>query len=236
MLSLHSPAAAIGFAHAVALWRAMPPAPLFTAGVCPEIDPTLAPSQWARQALHFTPEPQPAHILDHPARRLLLSCPGEWGKSTVAALKALHFALSRPKSEVLLLEGHAGGAAAQIVRFAAALGILRNGPPGKTFELTLPNGSKIHDGRAGNSGLDCTAHLVIVDDAALVPERILSTITPLLDRAKGAIWMLSTPRGQTSPFHILWHDTNTPEWSRVNAPAPDTSTRAAPAPSRNPHK
>ncbi len=58
-------------------------------------------SEWAESRLGFRPDPLQAQILDSSSRRLILLCARQFGKSTLAAIKALHFALVRPNSTVL---------------------------------------------------------------------------------------------------------------------------------------
>ncbi|GIU78063.1 MAG: hypothetical protein KatS3mg005_1301 [Bryobacteraceae bacterium] len=66
-------------------------------------DSPLPPSvsDWAESRLGFRPDPLQAQILDSPSHRLILLCARQFGKSTLAAIKALHFALARPSSTVL---------------------------------------------------------------------------------------------------------------------------------------
>jgi hypothetical protein len=79
-------------------------------------DTPLSPAQWVAQNLAFQPDPVQTQILDHPAHRLILNCTRQWGKTTVCAAKALHFALNHPASillpnlaQILSLPGHADG-------------------------------------------------------------------------------------------------------------------------------
>jgi hypothetical protein len=63
--------------------------------------PPPSVSEWAESRLGFRPDPLQAQILDSPSHRLILLCARQFGKSTLAAIKALHFALARPNSTVL---------------------------------------------------------------------------------------------------------------------------------------
>ena len=63
----------------------------------------LDPVLFAQEALGFEPDGKQAMVLDSTAKRGLLNCSRQWGKSTVAAIKALHRALTVPKSMVLVV-------------------------------------------------------------------------------------------------------------------------------------
>ena len=69
----------------------------------PAPPPSLPVSRWAAASLLFHPDPLQAQILDSPAHRLILLCSRQFGKSTLAAIKALHFALAHPGSTTLVV-------------------------------------------------------------------------------------------------------------------------------------
>jgi hypothetical protein len=106
---------------------------------------------------------------------------------------------------------------------------LDNGVPLKTesvLKLELENDSRIlalpggeSDGRTirGLAG----ARLIIVDEAARVPDELFAAIRPMLaTRSDGAMILLSTPAGRRGAFYELWHN-NDPTWHRVRVPASD---------------
>ena len=64
--------------------------------------PPLSVSEWTRRFLHIQPDPVQTDLLNLPAHRLLLNCTRQWGKTTICAAKALHFALNSPKSCTLV--------------------------------------------------------------------------------------------------------------------------------------
>jgi len=57
---------------------------------------------FAREQLGFDPDPRQMEVLESTAKRGILNCTRQWGKSTVAAIKALHTAHSKPESLVLV--------------------------------------------------------------------------------------------------------------------------------------
>src|SRR5438874_2594990 len=58
------------------------------------VPPTPDPVAWAQLKFHWQPDPTQAEILRTSAKRLMLCCTRQWGKSTLTAIKALHHALN----------------------------------------------------------------------------------------------------------------------------------------------
>src|SRR5260221_3571338 len=90
------------------------------------------------------------------AKRLILSCTRQWGKSTFVALKALHRALFQPGSRVLVLSrsgDQAGLLLDMVQQFAAHLEIPVKRVRSRRFSVALPNVSRIlsiaHAGKTG---------------------------------------------------------------------------------------
>jgi hypothetical protein len=183
-----------------------------------------SPSQWAQSVLHFQPEPKQTEVLDTTAKRLILCCPRQWGKSTLVAIKALHYALNHPGEEILVIsdtEDHAGIIVQKIINFAAVLQIRRRRAHGKQYSIELPNGARIFAvSGAKSAGVGYTASIVIVDEAALVEDAAIGYASRVLTRTNGQLWLLSTPRGQTGLFFAIWHDTAL-HWHRVRATLED---------------
>src|SRR5271155_264119 len=46
--------------------------------------------EWVKRELGFSPDAQQAGVLDAGIRRGMLNCTRQWGKSTIAAAKAIH--------------------------------------------------------------------------------------------------------------------------------------------------
>ena len=170
----------------------------------PEVCPKLTPAAWAKAALNFDAEPKQAEVLDHHAHRLILCCPRQWGKSTIISIKALHYALQNPKSEILVLsdsEDHAGIIVEKIATYAAAIEIPRRRAHGKRYSLELPNGSRIFAvAHNQSSGVGYTANIVIVDEAALVDDQVLSYVSRVLTRTNGRLWLIGTPPRPDRPL------------------------------------
>ena len=58
--------------------------------------------EFARKRLRFEPDERQIEVLRSDAKRGILNCTRQWGKSTIAAAKAVHRAYTREKSLVLV--------------------------------------------------------------------------------------------------------------------------------------
>jgi hypothetical protein len=83
----------------------------------------------------------------------------------------------------------------------------------------MSNGSRI----VGLPGKDATIRgfsavsLMVVDEAARVPDALYSALRPMLAVGDGDLWMLSTPDGKQGFFYEEWVGRG--EWERWSVPA-----------------
>ena len=183
------------------------------------------PVDFARSLLGFDPDPRQCEVLDPSIDQGILNCTRQWGKSTVTALKAVHHAFTRPESLVLVVSPSLRQSA-EFVRKAAAflrrLGIRRRGDGLNSASLILPNGARI----VGLPGKEDTVRgfskpgIVLIDEAARVPEEMYEAVRPMLAVAEGALWLMSTPCGKRGFFWEVW-SSGGPEWTRIQVPAAD---------------
>ena len=71
--------------------------------------------EFTRQRLGFDPNPLQASML-RGGRRGIVNCTRQWGKSTVAAAKAVHRAFCQPDSPILVLSRARGRAESSCAR------------------------------------------------------------------------------------------------------------------------
>ncbi len=57
---------------------------------------------FARTRLNFDPDEKQAEVLRSTAKRGILNCTRQWGKTTVVAIKAVHRAYTRPGSLIVV--------------------------------------------------------------------------------------------------------------------------------------
>jgi hypothetical protein len=179
--------------------------------------------EFARTRLGFEPDEKQALVLRSEAKRGILNCTRQWGKSTVAAVKAVHRAMRKPGS-LVLVSSPTERQSAEFVRKAAEmmgrLGLKARGDGDNAISLLFPNGSRI----VGLPGTEATvrgfskASLILIDEASRVDDQLYKTLRPMLAVGDGDLWMMSTPFGKTGFFYECWQYGG-PTWMRWTAPA-----------------
>ncbi len=178
---------------------------------------------FARTRLGLVPDLKQAAVLQSDAQRGILNCSRQWGKSTVAAAKAVHRAFTRPEC-LVLVASPSERQSALFMRNAAqmvgALGIRPRGDGDNPISLLLPNRSRI----VGLPGTEATVRgfsavsMILIDEAARVADEMYIALRPMLAVGGGDMWLMSTPNGQRGFFHEAWMS-ETGEWMRVSAKA-----------------
>jgi Terminase large subunit, T4likevirus-type, N-terminal len=156
----------------------------------------LAPDLWQREIL----------LSDHP--RKILCCGRQTGKSTVGAVLAVHKALTTPGSVTLCV---APGERQAKLLFSKAMQLYRTaGYPlpahsERRTGLELSNGSIIEALPAvERTTRGYSVDLLVVDEAAAVPDMDYFGILPALIATRGEQVLLSTPRGKRGFFWEIW--------------------------------
>jgi hypothetical protein len=155
---------------------------------------------------------------------VLLNCSRQSGKSTMAAILALHQALSQALSLVLILAPAERQAKELFSKVAEAYRTLGHSEaiPAESYRklgMELANGSRIEalpgteKTVRGFSGVD----LLIVDEAARVADELYFAVRPMLAVSGGRLLMLSTPFGKRGVFHHEW--TEGQGWERYTVTA-----------------
>lgn len=181
----------------------------------------LDPVQLARRA-GLEPDEWQRRVLRSPARRALLNCSRQSGKSTISSVLAVHRAVYAPGSLVLLLSPSLRQSAEL---FRRCMGIYRalDGQPKPDAEsvlkLELPNGSRI----VSLPGTESTVRgyagvgLLIVDEASRVPDELYLSCRPMLAVSGGSLLALSTPFGKRGWWYQAWKSDE--PWERYEVPA-----------------
>ena len=176
------------------------------------------PSQWAEEKFNFKASKIQKSVLDANSKRMILCCNRQWGKSTIIALKSLHYAIRHPKSSIVVVsrtESQGGELIRKAIDFANLSGFPDRRVTGYKHSLQLPNGARIYAiAHSTESGPSRTADVLIFDEAAIVKDNVFSLALPFVARTGGSIWMLSTPRGQSGFFYNFWHD-HDDQWTRI---------------------
>src|ERR671910_21412 len=163
------------------------------------------------------PDDWQGELLRSTSERILLNCCRQSGKSTTAALIALHRALYHPGSLVLILapsERQAQETLAKRTEAYSPVGDPRAPDSHRKLGMRLANRSRIEalpgteKTIRGYSGVT----LLILDEAARVDDGLYFAIRPMLAVSGGALLMLSTPAGKRGVFFEEW--TGAAEWER----------------------
>jgi len=172
--------------------------------------------------LGLKPDPWQVAVLEAECPRLLLNCCRQAGKSTVVALLGLVEAIFVPGTRVILLS-RSHRQSTELFRIVVDF-YLRLGSPLRgrrtAHELCLANFSRIvclpcrEDTIRGYSRIS----LLIIDEAARVPDDLYRAVRPMLAISEGRLICLSTPYGRRGFFHDCWA-TGGDDWTRIEIPA-----------------
>ena len=183
-------------------------------------------AEFARVRLGFLPDEKQMDVLRSPAKRAILNCSRQWGKSTVTAAKAVHRAYSRAGA-LVLVASPSERQSAEFLRKASGLmrrlGVRPRGDGDNAISLAFPNGSRI----IGLPGKEATvrgfsaASMILIDEAARVPDEMYEALRPMLAVGNGDLWLMSTPCGQRGFFYETWAGSsgNAEEWMRISVKA-----------------
>jgi hypothetical protein len=165
----------------------------------------IAPDAWQVEVL----------ASDHP--RKILCCGRQTGKSTVGAVLALHRALTQPGSTVLIVapgERQAKLLFSKAKRYYEMAGHPLPAHSERRTGLELGNGSIIEALPAvERTTRGYSVDLLVVDEAAAVPDEDYFGILPALIATQGDQVLLSTPRDKRGFYFELWHGAE--DWQRM---------------------
>ena len=176
------------------------------------------------RSVGIDPDPWQTEVLASGHPRKILCCGRQTGKSTVAGILAIHKALTVPGATVLVV---APGERQAKLLFGKAAGLYkRAGYPlpahsERRTGLELSNGSVIEALPAvERTTRGYSVDLLLVDEAAAVPDMDYMGILPALIATQGEQVLLSTPRGKRGFFHELYHSAD--DWQRVTVRSDET--------------
>jgi len=178
------------------------------------------PVVFAEAVLGFHAFPYQAELLRALTKRIVACWARQTGKTTAIAVKVIHFAFTNAKTTTLIVSRGLRQSMIMfgvIEHFIDSHPVLRKSVVNSTRTLIqLSNGSQIIALPCGPDGATLrgyTAHLVVIDEAAFMPEDVIaSVIFPMLATTNGTAIMLSTPWGRD---HIFYRSFKNPDyWSQ----------------------
>jgi hypothetical protein len=164
-------------------------------------------------------------ILRSQAQQTIMLVTRQGGKSTVSSIRALHKAEYEPGSLVLLLAPSYRQSKELFRKVKDAYAAIPNPSPlssESALEMEFENTSRIvalpgkEETIRGFSGVA----LLIVDEAARVPDALYQSVRPMLAVSGGQLILLSTPFGKRGFFHHEWTEGGA-RWHRVKVTAYD---------------
>lgn len=177
------------------------------------------------EAVGATPDDWQREVFRSEARRTLLCCGRQTGKSFVASILAVHTAVYVPGSLVLLLSPSLRQSQElfrKVTSVYRALGRPVDATAENALSLTLESGSRIVSlpGTEQTIRSFSSVDLLVIDESARVPNDLYHAVTPFLAVGNGRLIAASTPAGMRGWWSDAWHDDSAP-WQRVRVETAD---------------
>src|SRR6266851_1441180 len=172
--------------------------------------------------LGLVPDPWQVEVLEGGHARLLLNCCRQAGKSTVVAMLGLVHAIFEPAAMVLLVS-RSHRQSTELFRIVTDLYRRLDHPMLKrqtAEELELTNFSRIVCLPCREETIRGYSHvsLMVIDEAARVPDDLFRAVSPMLSVSCGRMVCLSTPYGKRGFFYDAWAKGGD-DWHRIEVPA-----------------
>ena len=183
----------------------------------------MIPAPHIMRQLGLEPDPWQLEVLESEHPRILLNCCRQAGKSTVVVILGLVKALMVPWTKVLLLSrSHRQSmellhtASQYYERFANLPRAIRQ----NSEEMEFSNHSRMIALPCKEETIRGYAHidLLIIDEAARVPDDLYRSVRPMLAVSNGRLILLSTPFGKRGFFFDCW-TRQQEDWQRIEVPA-----------------
>lgn len=172
----------------------------------------------------IAPDGWQADLLRSDAKQVILLCSRQSGKSTTTAILALHQAIYKPDSLILLLSPSLRQSQElfrklQFFYNALESDSLPTATEESALRMQLSNGSRIIalPGKEATIRGFSGVSLLIIDEASRVEDALYQSVRPMLAVSGGRIILLSTPFGKRGFFHSEW--TDGADWQKVKITA-----------------
>jgi len=175
------------------------------------------------QALGIDLDPWQAAFITSTSKRDLLNCSRQAGKSTAAAVLALHEALHSPDSVTVLVspsQRQSSELFRKVVEFRNLLPAAPDLLEDNRLSMHVRGGGRVLSlpgSEATIRGISAVT-LLVEDEAARVDDDLYRTVRPMLAVRNGRLVLMSTPFGKRGHFHHEWSDGGD-GWKRVRVPA-----------------
>jgi hypothetical protein len=173
---------------------------------------------FAEDRLNFCPDPWQSKVMRSPAKRVLLNCSRQAGKSTATAIIGLHQALYYSSSLVLLVSPSLRQSRelfGKVQLFIKGLDTQPRLDEDNRLSMSLDNGSRVvalPGDPATIRGFSAPS-LIIEDEGCYVGDDLYRAIRPMLAVSGGRLILLSTPNGRRGHFFEAWESDE--DWERT---------------------
>jgi len=169
--------------------------------------------KFTRKALKINPFPYQAKLLKDNKKRLVACMGRQSGKTTTIAIKAIHFALTNEGVTILITSP---SLRQSMIMFNRIHNLIYTNPTRNQVTratrtiIQFKNQSQIIALPASENLLrGYTAHMIICDEAAFMPEELITNVIfPMISTTNGYAIFLSTPWGRNHFFYRAFMNPN----------------------------
>ena len=182
------------------------------------------PVAFSEIVLDVTPFPYQAQFLRDGSKRIVVCAGRQVGKSFMTSARAIWYALTHKKTTTLIVSATLRQS---MLMFEKIISMISSSPlvwksvtyhtrtrvrfRNDAWIIALPCGP------IGSTLRGYTAHQIIVDEAAFVPEEVISEVVlPMLATTNGIAILLSTPFDKA---HVFYKAFTSPNWSKYHIPS-----------------
>jgi hypothetical protein len=181
------------------------------------------PAAFAREVLGLDLDDWQRAVIEADSKRDILNCSRQAGKSTTAAVLALHEALYKPGSLTILVSPSQRQSSELFRKVVELRNTLPEEPDlteDNRLSMTVQGGGRVLSlpGTEATTRGFSGATLIIEDEASRVDDHLYFAMRPMLATSNGRMILMSTPFGQRGHFWETW-DKGGDGWNCVKVPA-----------------
>ena len=171
-------------------------------------DPVL----WAREVLGYIADDWQASLLRSRARKIILNCSRQSGKSTTSAVLALHESIYRTPSFVLIVaptQDQSGELMLKFDEFRSGVELPSDYLSTDTkLAVRFSNNNRVvaRPGSEKSARSFSAVTLLLEDEASRVSDDLFNTVRPMLAVSNGRHILMSTPFGMRGHFFHIWNE------------------------------
>lgn len=169
----------------------------------------LSPASFATEALGFSPDKWQQEFLDTDERKIILNCSRQSGKSTTAAILALHRALFFFNQLIILVspsQRQSSELFRKVIDHMQRLSVQPRRIEDNRLSMKFDNLSRIISLPSGADTIRgfSSVNLLIEDEAAFVDDSLYVSVRPMMAVSNGKMVLMSTPHGKRGHFYEAW--------------------------------